>query len=101
MRAAESFGQGCSGAQVERVRAALEQGARAHGCEADLWTLERVGPVVERVTAAALSPVSVRRLPTGRPGWSLRRPERRVVEGNEYEIVRRIAHEGPRIKKGR
>ncbi|MFJ2922018.1 helix-turn-helix domain-containing protein, partial [Streptomyces sp. NPDC087307] len=28
--------------QVETVRAALEQGARAHGFEADLWTLERV-----------------------------------------------------------
>ncbi|MGW7089051.1 helix-turn-helix domain-containing protein [Streptomyces sp. NPDC054871] len=26
--------------QVELVRAALEQGAQAHGFEADLWTLE-------------------------------------------------------------
>ncbi|MFE3679319.1 helix-turn-helix domain-containing protein [Streptomyces bacillaris] len=33
--------------QVERVRTALEQGAQAHGFEADLWTLERVGLVVE------------------------------------------------------
>ncbi|WP_369209247.1 helix-turn-helix domain-containing protein, partial [Streptomyces sp. PU-14G] len=30
-------------AQAERVRRALEQGAQAHGFEADLWTLERVG----------------------------------------------------------
>ncbi|MCP9946063.1 helix-turn-helix domain-containing protein [Streptomyces somaliensis] len=37
-------------AQVEQVRAALEQGAQAHGFEADLWTLERAGLVVERVT---------------------------------------------------
>ncbi|WP_369201318.1 helix-turn-helix domain-containing protein, partial [Streptomyces sp. PU-14G] len=37
-------------AQAERVRRALEQGAQAHGFEADLWTLERVGLVVERVT---------------------------------------------------
>ncbi|AXE24692.1 hypothetical protein C0216_15600 [Streptomyces globosus] len=29
--------------QVERVRTALEQGAQAHGFEADLGTLERVG----------------------------------------------------------
>ncbi|MFI9773046.1 helix-turn-helix domain-containing protein, partial [Streptomyces sp. NPDC052415] len=28
-------------AQVEAVRTALEQGAQAHGFEADLWTLER------------------------------------------------------------
>ncbi|WP_395372974.1 helix-turn-helix domain-containing protein [Streptomyces tubercidicus] len=33
-------------AQVETVRAALERGAQAHGFEADLWTLERVGAVV-------------------------------------------------------
>lgn len=36
-------------AQVEQVRTALEQGAQAHGFEADLWTLERVGPVVEKL----------------------------------------------------
>lgn len=35
-------------AQVERVRAVLEQGAQAHGFDADLWTLERVGQVVQR-----------------------------------------------------
>ncbi|MGW0207509.1 helix-turn-helix domain-containing protein [Streptomyces sp. NPDC003233] len=39
-------------AQVEQVRTALEQGAQAHGFEADLWTLERVGLVVERVAGA-------------------------------------------------
>ncbi len=34
-------------AQVELVRTVLEHGAQAHGFEADLWTLERVGVVVE------------------------------------------------------
>ncbi|MES9811096.1 IS630 family transposase [Streptomyces cinereoruber] len=88
-------------AQVERVRAALEQGAQAHGFEADLWTLERVGLVVQRVTGVALSSASVWRLLTGRLGWSLQRPERRAVERDESEIARWIAHEWPRIKKGR
>ena len=55
-------------AQVETVRAALEQGAQAHGFEADLWTLERVGAVVERVTGVSLSRASVWRLLTGRLG---------------------------------
>jgi transposase len=87
-------------AQVETVRAALEQGAQAHGFEADLWTLERVGAVVERVTGVALSRASVWRLLTGRLGWSLQRPERRAVERDESEIARWIAHEWPRIKKG-
>ncbi|MFE7619467.1 winged helix-turn-helix domain-containing protein [Streptomyces sp. NPDC057496] len=88
-------------ARVEAVRTALERGARAHGFEADLWTLERVGVVVERVTGVALSRASVWRLLTGRLGWSLQRPERRAVERDESEIARWIAHEWPRIKKGR
>ncbi|MGA4978529.1 winged helix-turn-helix domain-containing protein [Streptomyces cinereoruber] len=87
-------------AQVGRVRAALEQGAQAHGFEADLWTLERVGLVVERVTGVVLSRASVWRLLTGRLGWSLQRPERCAVERDESEIARWIAHEWPRIKKG-
>ncbi|MFJ9552058.1 winged helix-turn-helix domain-containing protein [Streptomyces erythrochromogenes] len=87
-------------AQVEKVRAALERGAQAHGFEADLWTLERVGVVVERVTGVSLSRASVWRLLTGRLGWSLQRPERRAVERDESEIARWIAHEWPRIKKG-
>ncbi|GAA2923006.1 hypothetical protein GCM10010446_03910 [Streptomyces enissocaesilis] len=86
--------------QVEQVRTALEQGAQAHGFEADLWTLERVGLVVERVTGVVLSRASVWRLLTGRLGWSLQRPERRAVERDEWEVARWIAHEGPRTKKG-
>ncbi|MEU9256790.1 helix-turn-helix domain-containing protein [Streptomyces sp. NPDC048270] len=60
--------------QVETVRAALEQGAQAHGFDADLWTLERVGTVVTRATGVVLSRASVWRLLTGRLGWSLQRP---------------------------
>ncbi|MGP3992146.1 winged helix-turn-helix domain-containing protein [Streptomyces sp. 3N207] len=87
--------------QVEEVRAALNRGAQAHGFEADLWTLERVGLVVEHVTGVSLSRASVWRLLTGRLGWSLQRPERRAIERNESEIARWIAHEWPRIKRGR
>ncbi|MEU9337141.1 winged helix-turn-helix domain-containing protein [Streptomyces sp. NPDC048290] len=86
--------------QVEVVRVALERGAQAHGFEADLWTLERVGAVVERETGVVLSRTSVWRLLTDRPGWSLQRPERRAVERDESEIARWAAHEWPRIKKG-
>lgn len=88
-------------AQVEQVRIVLGQGAQAHGFEADLWTLERVSVVVERVAGVVLSRASVWRLLTGRLGWSLQRPERRAVERDESEIARWIAHEWPRIKKGR
>ncbi|WP_350234535.1 winged helix-turn-helix domain-containing protein [Streptomyces sp. Edi4] len=83
--------------QVEVVRAALERGAQAHGFEAGLWTLERVGTVVERETGVILLRASVWRLLTGRLGWSLQRPERRAVERDESEIARWVSHEWPRI----
>ncbi|MFF7725869.1 winged helix-turn-helix domain-containing protein [Streptomyces sp. NPDC008001] len=87
--------------QVEAVRAALEQGAQAHGFKADLWTLERAGVVVERVTGVTLARASVWRLLTGRLGWSLQRPRHQAVERDEAEIARWVAQEWPRIKKGR
>ncbi|WP_344733972.1 IS630 family transposase, partial [Spinactinospora alkalitolerans] len=87
-------------AQVEQVRAVLEQGAVAHGFESELWTLERVGRVVERTTGVALARASVWRLLTVRLGWSLQRPQRVAAERDESEIARWVAHEWPRIKRG-
>ncbi|WP_223865347.1 winged helix-turn-helix domain-containing protein [Streptomyces sp. 5-10] len=87
--------------QVELVRTGLKQGAQAHGFEADLWTLERAGVVVERVTGVKLARASVWRLLTGRLGWSLQRPRRQAVERDESEIARWVAQEWPRIKRGR
>lgn len=65
--------------QVETVRAALEQGAQAHGFEADLWTLERVGAVVTRATGVVLSRASVWRLLTGE-GALLQQLTKRLLE---------------------
>ncbi len=86
--------------QVERIRAALEKGAVAHGFSSELWTLERVGLVVERHSGVRLSRASVWRLLTGRLGWSLQRPQRKAVERDESEIARWVSHEWPRIKRG-
>ncbi|MCY9785705.1 winged helix-turn-helix domain-containing protein [Nocardiopsis sp. EMB25] len=86
--------------QVKQVRAALEQGAQAHGFASELWTLERVGLVVERVTGVELAPASVWRLLTVRLDWSLQRPQRTAAERDESEIARWVAHEWPRIKRG-
>ncbi|MFE1914656.1 winged helix-turn-helix domain-containing protein [Streptomyces anandii] len=48
-----------------------------------------------------LARASVWRLLTGRLGWSLQRPRRQAVERDESEIARWVAHEWPRIKRGR
>ncbi|GGV55710.1 hypothetical protein GCM10010245_88370 [Streptomyces spectabilis] len=66
--------------QVEAVRAALGRVAQSHGLEADLWPLERVALVVERVSGVTLARVSVLRLLTGRLVQSLQRPTRQAVE---------------------
>lgn len=87
--------------QVEQVRTALGQGALAHGFASALWTLERVGLVVARTTGVELSLSAVWRLLTQKLGWSLQRPQRKAVERDEAEIARWVAHEWPRIKKGR
>lgn len=90
MRAVELFEQGRSHAQ---------QDAQAHGFEADLWTLERVGLVVERVSGVKLARASVWRLLTGRLGWSPRRPQRRAVERDESEIARGAPMSGHASKR--
>ncbi|MFI1801477.1 winged helix-turn-helix domain-containing protein [Streptomyces sp. NPDC020379] len=74
--------------------------AQAHGFEAGLWTLERVGVVVEQVTGVAPARASVWRLLTGRLGWSLQRPRCQAVERDDSEIARWVAQEWPCIKKG-
>ncbi|WP_107471958.1 winged helix-turn-helix domain-containing protein [Streptomyces rhizosphaericus] len=53
------------------------------------------------MSGVKLARASVWRLLTGRLGWSLQRPQRRAVERDESEIARCIAHEWPRIKRGR
>jgi transposase len=73
--------------QVEMVRAPLEQGVQAHGFEADLWTMERVGAVVTRTTGGGVVE-GVGVAAADRLRWSLQRPER-----DESEIARWIAHE--------
>ncbi|MER6135691.1 helix-turn-helix domain-containing protein [Streptomyces sp. NPDC001815] len=60
-------------ARAAEVRQALEQGAQAHGFEADLRTLERVSVAVERLTGVTLARAPVWRLLAGRLGWSLQR----------------------------
>ncbi|GAA2615771.1 hypothetical protein GCM10009863_31870 [Streptomyces axinellae] len=75
-------------AQVEAVRAALIRGAQAHGFEAGLWTLERVGEVVTRVTGMVLSRASVWRARTAEQDWlTLERLPAYAPELNPVELL--------------
>jgi transposase len=90
-----------SDAQAAQVEQALRQGAKANGFATDLWTLDRVAQVIQRLTGVRLARASVWRLLVGRLGWSLQRPERKARERDEEAIARWVAYEWPRIKKGR
>jgi transposase len=89
-----------SAAQAEQVEQALLKGAQANGFATDLWTLDRVAQVIQRVTGVRLAPASVWRLLHQRLGWSLQRPERQARERDEAAIARWVAHEWPRVKRG-
>jgi transposase len=85
--------------QLEGIRHALLVGARAHGFDQDLWTLQRIATVIERVTGVHHHPGHVWYLLRDRLGWSVQRPARKAVERNEDAIISWIDNEWPRIKK--
>ena len=82
--------------ELAKIRRVLDQGAVAAGFDNDLWTLERVAEVIERVTGVAHHPGHVWRLLKAMR-WSLQRPARKAVERDEAEIARWVAQEWPRI----
>jgi transposase len=88
-------------AQLPGIEQALLKGAKAAGFDNDLWTLDRIAVVIERLTGVRLPAGSVWRLLHQRLGWSVQRPERRARERDDQAIQRWVAHEWPRIKKGR
>ena len=45
-----------SPAQLRRVATELEKGPRSHGYPTDLWTLRRVGEVIEKTTGVSYHP---------------------------------------------
>jgi transposase len=87
--------------QLGAIQQALLEGALAHGFPTDVWTLDRIAVVIQGLTGVALSNPSVWRLLRGRLGWSVQRPQRQAKERDQEAIQHWVAHEWPRIKKGR
>jgi transposase len=87
--------------QLEGIERALLEGALAHGFATDVWTLDRIAVLIQGLTGVALSNPSVWRLLRERLGWSVQRPQRQAKERDEEAIQHWVAHEWPRIKRGR
>jgi transposase len=83
---------------IRRVERQLTKGPLAHGYATDMWTLERVGEVIEAQTGVAYHPGHVWRI-LRRMGWSRQRPARRAVERNDEAIASWVKTDWPRVKK--
>jgi transposase len=76
----------------------LLKGPVAHGYRTDLWTLKRIGEVIETHFGVHYDPSGVWHVLRG-IGWSCQRPEGRARERDEEAIARWRQRDWPRIKK--
>ena len=88
-----------SDAQLATVEQALLEGATANGFTGELWTLERIALVIERLTGVRYHPAWVWALLHHRLGWSVQRPRRRAAERDQDAIDRWVKERWPQIKQ--
>jgi transposase len=89
-----------SDAQLRLVEKALLRGPRAHGYPTDMWTLNRVAEVIEKLTGVRYAPTQTWTILRQRLGWTRQRPARRAVERDDAAIEAWVKRDWPRIKKG-
>jgi transposase len=87
--------------QTERLRRLLLRGARAAGHTTELWTLKRIGQLIETEFGVRYSPVGVWKLLRHSLGWSWQKPERRARQRDEAAIDHWKTTPWPQIKKRR
>jgi transposase len=83
--------------QLRQVEQALVKGAGANGFAGELWTLDRIATVIERLTGVRHHPAWVWALLRHRLGWSVQRPVRRAAERDQDAIDRWVKVRWPRI----
>jgi transposase len=86
--------------QLGEVAVALLQGPRANGFATDLWTLARVGEVIEATTGVRYSQTQTWEILRKRLGWTRQRPARRALERDDEAIATWVKEQWPRIKGG-
>ncbi|MGV9710981.1 winged helix-turn-helix domain-containing protein [Gordonia sp. NPDC003424] len=85
--------------QIAELETELTKGPKANGFVADMWTLDRVGEVIERMFSVHYSRTQTWSILRDRLGWTRQRPARRAVERDEDAIVTWRKKEWPRIKE--
>lgn len=84
--------------QCTQLEPLLLQGARAHGFANALWTVRRIGAVIQVPFGVHYHPAHVWKL-LRRVGWSCQVPEGRAIQRNEQAIAHWKRYTGPAIKK--
>lgn len=87
--------------QLGEVQAALSRGPRANGFPTEMWTLARVGEVIESLTGVHYGQTQTWTILRDRLGWSRQRPARRALERDDEAVAAWVKAEWPRIKKAR
>ena len=84
--------------QLSAVRAALLQSPTEHGFGTELWTLSRVGTLIERLHGVRFGQTQVWRI-LGSLGFSSQKPEKRAIERDEEAVRRWKRSTWPALKK--
>jgi transposase len=86
--------------QLVQVESELLKGAEANGYPNDVWTLQRVAAVIERVSGVSYHPAHVWSILRHELRWSWQRPARRANERNDEAIHQWVKQRWPSLKKG-
>jgi transposase len=86
--------------QLVQVERELIKGAEANGYPNDVWTLQRVAEMIERVTGVSYHPAHVWSILRQGLKWSWQRPARRATERNDEAIHQWVKNRWPALKKG-
>lgn len=84
--------------QLQSLGRALLQKPTEHGFGTELWTLRRVGALIERMYGVKFSQTQIWRL-LGGLGFSVQKPERRAIERNEEAVQTWKRKTWPALKK--
>ena len=85
-------------AQLAAVRAVVLQSPTEHGFGTELWTLKRVGAVIERMHGVRFGQTQVWRI-LGSLGFSPQKPEKRAIERNDDAVRHWRRRTWPGLKK--
>jgi transposase len=86
--------------QYRQIAEALLEGPEAHGYPTQLWTLERIAQLIERLTGVPYAPGYVWYILRERLGFTSQKPTCRAAERDEEAIEHWKQEVWPEIKKG-